>query len=145
MSITRHGNRTLFVPAPDKSGRRWYGTGMYRSPENKARCIVAVSEGGRAPTFHQCLYKRRYGPDNAFCRIHDPSRLDAEEKKRQAEAAKQATEDAAIVREGRRLARKLGLRDTLCDDTWKWPHRPVRRLIVPFNQLEKLIERLSKR
>ena len=45
---------------------KWAGEPIGR-PENKERCVVAVSDGW---IYHQCSRKRGYGKDELFCKQH---------------------------------------------------------------------------
>lgn len=54
-------------------------------PPNYANCCVEVYPEGRGATHRQCAKPRGFGPDEAYCKTHDPSRVAAAAQKRQAE------------------------------------------------------------
>ena len=63
----------MSVPIPGKDGVRRYGRWAGNPSghrEKSERCIEEVVERARWINFYQCLRKRGYGKDNAFCRQH---------------------------------------------------------------------------
>lgn len=44
--------------------------GAYRYPEDTARCVVSVHEGGRSVNFKQCGRYRGHGPEGLYCKQH---------------------------------------------------------------------------
>lgn len=57
---------------------RTYGNG---TPEDTELCVEPVWGGWRN---YQCTRKRRYGPNGAYCKQHDPDRI-AEKRRKQSE------------------------------------------------------------
>lgn len=56
--------------------------GFNGNPADLTRCCVEVAQPMGATThFHQCSRKRGYGPDKAFCKIHDPVAVEARNTK----------------------------------------------------------------
>lgn len=51
----------------------WAGNPTGR-PEDFSRCIVEViTYTGNWPHFHQCSFKRKYGPNGEYCKKHIPN------------------------------------------------------------------------
>lgn len=48
-------------------------------PYNPTRCAYEVFTNNRGYIHHQCVKKRGHGPDELFCKVHDPEAI----KKRQ--------------------------------------------------------------
>lgn len=56
----------------------WAGNERGHLPD-PSRCAAEVCSPG-SMIFHQCSFKRGYGPEEAYCKIHDPVRI-AEKRK----------------------------------------------------------------
>ena len=54
-----------------KSYGSWAGDPEGRAPDYR-RCCASVSNGERFARYYQCERSRGYGPDEAFCKQHDP-------------------------------------------------------------------------
>lgn len=62
----------------EMSGLRKYGL-FAKADEDIARCIESIHGGGQWPSWHQCPFKRGFGPTGEYCRKHSPESV----KKRQ--------------------------------------------------------------
>lgn len=61
-----------------------YGSSLWgKTKFNPKRCAQEVSSGTRAPTYHQCDRKPGHGPDELYCRQHDPAAIAARREKQQ--------------------------------------------------------------
>lgn len=64
--------------------RRTYGHGLWGKEKfNPARCAYEVASGYRAPTWNQCTRKPGYGPDQLYCKQHDPATIAAKRAARE--------------------------------------------------------------
>lgn len=63
----------------DKYGS-WAGNPAGRKPDYKL-CCFEVFPSGRGGIWHQCNKKRGFGPDGAYCKIHDPDYVEMKRKK----------------------------------------------------------------
>lgn len=62
-----------------------YGMNMGKHGPDFERCCVEVGRDmGRWTQFGQCSKKRGFGPDKAFCKIHDPDVVKARREKAEA-------------------------------------------------------------
>jgi hypothetical protein len=50
----------------------WAGLPHGRAPDLTRCCVEVNSYIGRSSHFHQCNRKRGYGPEQAYCKQHDP-------------------------------------------------------------------------
>jgi hypothetical protein len=58
---------------------KWAGNSAGVKPDYN-RCCESVRSEGRWPFFHQCTRKRGHGPDQAYCKTHDPDAVAARRK-----------------------------------------------------------------
>ena len=57
---------------PEKYGN-WAGNPQGAKPDYTRCCEEVRREQGGWPHYHQCTRKRGYGPDEAYCKTHDPA------------------------------------------------------------------------
>lgn len=57
----------------------WEGRPNGFAPD-PSRCAYEVFPNERGVTHHQCHKKRGYGPEEAFCKIHDPAAIKARQR-----------------------------------------------------------------
>jgi hypothetical protein len=118
--------------------------GWNRTPEDLKLCVASVhrSDGGRFGRTGQCSRKRGHGPDGLYCKLHDPSVVQA--KRDTAEAALKAKWDgeAAIRDEASKLARRAGVNVTAYFD----PRARVysRSAVIAFDALDALLKAAGK-
>ncbi len=108
--------------------------------EDPAKCVAEVRDGWHSC---QCSRPRGHGPDQEYCRQHDPDRKAAKESKRAQANQQKAAEEEAIRREGQALAARLG-----CGEVYYFiPYNRtgmgayVRKLIITFEEAETLEKR----
>jgi hypothetical protein len=67
---------------PEKYGA-WAGNREGTKPDYTRCCEEVGDTSTRWPSYHQCSRKRGFGPDQAYCRQHDPAAV--EERRKAAE------------------------------------------------------------
>jgi hypothetical protein len=58
-------------------------------PPDPTRCCEEVHERGRGIHFYQCSKPRGYGPEEAYCKIHDPAEVKRRNDKAEAKYREQ--------------------------------------------------------
>jgi hypothetical protein len=83
-------------------------------PYDPNYCAQSVADGTRCPDFHQCCFKRGFGPDKLFCRRHDPEAIKTKQEKKN-----KAFERSLTMQSARWQALDL-LRKSVTGITPKW-------------------------
>lgn len=59
----------------------YYGLHYQKSPPDFSRCCESVRQAGSNwPRYNQCVRKRGHGPDEAYCKQHDPAAVKARDE-----------------------------------------------------------------
>lgn len=91
----------------------------------------------------QCTRKPSVWRDGkGYCKQHDPKAVEARRVDRELKWKAKTSASDAVAAEGARLARRLKLKHAGCDYDRR-TYSYVRRLVVPFEELEKLIARMK--
>lgn len=61
----------------------WAGNPAGSRPDLKRCCESVTTYEGRWPHSHQCRNRRGHGPGEAYCRVHDPERVEARRQEQQ--------------------------------------------------------------
>lgn len=84
-----------------KAYGQWGGNPRGTRPD-PARCAESVTPNERGPIPHQCYRKRGYGPEQAYCSVHDPERVAKKRAERDARE-REAMAKRRIEWEGHRM------------------------------------------
>lgn len=121
-------------------------TGTKVAPAENPRCVERVPDGGRSVSLHACLRVGTIQRDGEwYCGQHDPEKVKTKRAARdQAWKEREEAQDA-IQAEGRRLAKRLGvLGGTYYNALGSGLGHYERALVIRFDEVERLIERLGK-
>src|SRR5688572_26989307 len=114
---------------------------IYGYGQNKPwpdRCIESVHDGGRAVSFHQCT-RKPVTTDGKYCRIHDPERIKAKNAAWEKAWSEKQVEEDNIEQEGKRLAKKLGVKTHIYFNSFVPVGRYERQLIISFEDIKKIL------